>query len=193
MTLQANNLGLIRGGRPLFKALSFSLAPGGLLLLRGPNGAGKSSLLKLLAGLLPPTAGDIAWPDGERAKIRYVGHRDGLKAPLTVAENLEFLAVMEGGGHEANLDSLHLRPLLESPVSDLSAGQRRRTALARLVPGDGSLWLLDEPTTALDAAARDWLWQTVSVHRAAGGMIVAAVHDPEAPDDATVLTLGESP
>lgn len=187
--LHARSLGLSRGERLLFRDLSFRVEAGGLLLLRGPNGSGKSSLLRILAGLLPPTAGDVEW-DGDKPRIRYIGHQDGLKTPLTVRENLAFLSAIENAPCERNIEALHLSGLLDLPVRDLSAGQKRRTAMTRLVAGDGSLWVLDEPTTALDEHARNWLWDTVARHRAQGGMVVAAVHDPDTPKDADLLTLG---
>jgi len=189
--LDVEGLSLNRGLRRLFAELSFQLAKGELLLLRGANGTGKSSLLRVLAGFLPPGAGSARWM-GATPPPRYLGHHDGLKGPLTVRENLAFLAKLYGLDLAANIASLGLKPLMDLSVSDLSAGQRRRTALSLMVAGDGTPWLMDEPATSLDDAGKAWLWQQIAAHRAAGGAVIAAVHEREAPEDARVLTLGRS-
>jgi len=187
--LSVNGLSLNRGLRLLFRDLSFEVAAGELLLLRGANGTGKSSLLRVLAGFLAPASGRVTWSEGTPLP-RYLGHQDGLKRPMTVRENLHFLETLYGIDTRANRESLGVTPLMTLAVGDLSAGQRRRVALARMVAGDGAPWLLDEPATSLDDAGKAWLWDAIAAHRAAGGAVVAAVHDPEAPADARVLTLG---
>lgn len=191
IVLKVDGLALNRGFRRLFADLSFQLARGDLLLLRGANGTGKSSLLRVLAGFLPPGAGSALWT-GSAPAPRYLGHHDGLKGPLTVRENLAFLAKLYGLDPSANIASLGLKPLMDLSVSDLSAGQRRRTALSLMVAGDGTPWLMDEPATSLDDAGKAWLWDRIAAHRAAGGAVIAAVHEREAPEDARVLTLGRT-
>jgi len=187
--LSVEALSLNRGLRMLFRDLGFTVARGDLLLLRGANGTGKSSLLRVLAGFLPPGAGTVTWAPGI-PRPRYLGHQDGLKRPMTVRENLRFLEALYGIDTSRNVESLGIRPLMNLAVGDLSAGQRRRVALARMVTGDGAPWLMDEPATSLDDAGKTWLWERIAEHRARGGTVIAAVHDPEEPADARVLTLG---
>ena len=184
--LEARDLACLRGERVVFAGLSFALAPGGALLLTGPNGAGKSSLLRLLAGLLVPAEGSLLW-GGEDAladrarharRLRYVGHGDALKPALTARENLAFYARLWGGEVEAALTALDLLPLADLPARVLSAGQRRRLGLARLALAPAPLWLLDEPTTGLDAASVQRLGALLARHREAGGMVLAATHLP---------------
>ncbi len=182
--LEGEGLAVIRGERLVFAGVSFALAPGGALLLTGPNGAGKSTLLRVLAGLLRPVAGTVRWA-GEDAladlpehalRLCYVGHQDAVKPGLTVAENLRFW-----GGPEAiarALAAVDLSPLADLPARMLSAGQRRRLALSRLLMRDAPLWLLDEPTTGLDSASVERLGGLLAAHRASGGMVVAATHLP---------------
>ena len=189
--LSVDGLSLNRGLRLLFRDLGFEVAAGELLLLRGANGTGKSSLLRVLAGFLAPASGQVTWAEGVPLP-RYLGHQDGLKRPMTVRENLQFLETLYGIDTRANRQSLGIVPLMNLAVGDLSAGQRRRVALARMVAGDGAPWLLDEPATSLDDAGKAWLWDAIAAHRAAGGAVIAAVHDPEAPADARVLTLGRA-
>ena len=184
--LEARDLACLRGERVVFAGLSFALAPGGALLLTGPNGAGKSSLPRLLAGLLVPAEGSLLW-GGEDAladrarharRLRYVGHGDALKPALTARENLAFYARLWGGEVEAALTALDLLPLADLPARVLSAGQRRRLGLARLALAPAPLWLLDEPTTGLDAASVQRLGALLARHREAGGMVLAATHLP---------------
>lgn len=184
--LEARDLACLRGERVVFAGLSFALAPGGALLLTGPNGAGKSSLLRLLAGLLVPAEGSLLW-GGEDAladrarharRLRYVGHGDALKPALTARENLAFYARLWGGEVEAALTALDLLPLADLPARVLSTGQRRRLGLARLALAPAPLWLLDEPTTGLDAASVQRLGALLARHREAGGMVLAATHLP---------------
>ena len=160
---------------------------GGALVVRGANGSGKTSLLRLLAGLLPPAAGSVLWSGRDvRADreawgraMRYVGHRDAVKPLLTVAENVAFQARMAGGGAlrvGAALEAFGLAALADAPARFLSAGQRRRTALARLLAAPAPVWLLDEPEAGLDSAAAAALAAVMAEHRAAGGVVVAAAH-----------------
>jgi len=182
--LEAQDLACRRGERAIFAGLSFRLAPGEALLLLGANGSGKSSLLRLLAGLLAPAEGRLLW-DGTDAladraahatRLRYLAHQEALKPSLTAMENLDFFARLWGGTPAAALARLDLSPLADLPVRLLSAGQRRRLALARLALAPVPLWLLDEPTLGLDAAAVGRLGGLLASHRAAGGMVLAATH-----------------
>lgn len=195
--LDARDLACLRGERVVFAGLSFTLAPGGALLLTGANGAGKSSLLRLLAGLIAPAEGLLLW-QGEDAladraaharRLRYVGHGDALKPALTARENLAFFARLWGGDPESALAALGLEALAELPARVLSAGQKRRLGLARLALAPADLWLLDEPTTGLDVASVERLGAMLARHRAAGGMVVAATHLPLPLPDAGELRL----
>ncbi|MBX9701098.1 MAG: heme ABC exporter ATP-binding protein CcmA [Acetobacteraceae bacterium] len=195
--LEARELACLRGERAVFAGLSFTVAPGAALLLTGANGAGKSSLLRLLAGLLPPAEGALLWNGAEtladRAaharRLRYVGHGDALKPALTARENLDFYARLWGGDAAAALEALGLAALAELPARVLSAGQKRRLGLARLALAPAPLWLLDEPTTGLDAASVGRLGALLARHRAGGGMVVAATHLPLPLPDAAELRL----
>ncbi|MBI3454051.1 MAG: heme ABC exporter ATP-binding protein CcmA, partial [Rhodospirillales bacterium] len=154
----------VRGERQVFAGVSFRIGPGGALMLVGPNGSGKSSLLRLMAGLALPVDGRLEWgsdaivdnPEAHRGRMHYVGHLDAIKPALTVAENLVFHARLRGQ-RPAPADLAHaletfaLAPLADLPTRFLSQGQRRRAALARLLASPAELWLLDEPTLALDA------------------------------------------
>jgi heme exporter protein A len=184
-SLHVENLSISRGGRILAKNLSFNVDEGEALIITGPNGAGKSTLLRVLAGLLPPAGGKISLSGREGDELplhtHYVGHADALKSALTPRENLGFWSRALHDNHRGMRTSLALERvglghLPDLPVSYLSAGQRRRVALARLLVAPRSLWLLDEPSTALDAASQDRLRHLMEQHLAAGGMIVAATH-----------------
>jgi heme exporter protein A len=199
--LTADELVCVRAGREVFAGVSFALAPGEVLVLRGPNGSGKSSLLRLLAGFLMPAAGRLAWAGAaigddlaaHRTRLHYVGHLDAVKSLLTVRENLAFAAALGGtgaGALEAALGGFDLEALAEIPARHLSAGQKRRLALARLLAGARPLWLLDEPGVGLDAANRVRLEQALAAHRAAGGLAVLATHGDVAVGDALLLELG---
>lgn len=169
-------------------------------MLRGPNGSGKSSLLRLLAGFLRPAAGVLAWSGApladdlaaHRARLHHIGHADAVKGALTVRENLAFAAALSGGAEETLTGALAgfaLAPLAELPARYLSAGQRRRLALARLLAVPRPLWLLDEPGVGLDAASRRRLEAAVAAQRTAGGIVVLATHGDVAIEDALVLEL----
>jgi heme exporter protein A len=181
--LTAQGLACRRGGRLVFEALDLALSAGEALVLRGPNGSGKSSLLRLLAGLLRPAGGLIAWAgtaiDAEhRARLHYIAHADALKPALTARESLAFAAALAGGPArlETALAAFDLESLAELPARFLSAGQRRRAALARLLAVPRPLWLLDEPGVGLDRASRDRLEGAIDAHRAGGGVVVVATH-----------------
>jgi heme exporter protein A len=204
MRLRAENIAVDRGGRRLFADLSFEVKPGEALIVFGPNGAGKTSLLRAIAGLLGLAAGAVS-ADGDDEAIlgeqaHYLGHADALKSALTAGENLEFWAQMLASAREdrprppmtalAALDRVGLGHVLDFPVHALSAGQKRRVALARLLAADRPLWLLDEPLTALDQAAQARFTEIMRQHLALGGLIVAATHAPLALDGARELRLG---
>ncbi|WP_201281684.1 heme ABC exporter ATP-binding protein CcmA [Methylosinus sp. Ce-a6] len=204
LRLRVEELAVARGGRRVIAGLGFSLESGEALIVTGRNGAGKSTLLRALAGLLPRLAGRIAIEgaqEGEEtlALLHYLAHADGLKAPLTARENLEFWAQFLGGEPDRRslepkeaLERVGLAHLSETQVAMLSAGQKRRIALARLLVVFRPLWLLDEPTSALDAASRARLARLMTEHRALGGMIVAATHEPLGLEDARELALGKN-
>lgn len=185
MRLSVNNLACERGERRIFEGVSFALEPGEALVITGRNGAGKSSLLDLLAGRLHPAAGAIILDGaGERSLaecLHYVGQRDALKGALTAQENLAFARDYLGDPRLLPRDALEAVGLAHAaglPVAYLSAGQRRRVALARLLVAHRPLWLLDEPTAALDAASQDTLRLLLESHRDGGGMIAATTHSP---------------
>jgi heme exporter protein A len=188
MRLRASNIAIDRGGRRLFSNLSFELNPGEALTVVGPNGAGKTSLLRALAGLLPLAEGALSPLDASDATLgeaaHYLGHANALKDSLTPRENLEFWAAMLASESPPQmtpaiaLDRLGLAHVLDFPIRALSAGQKRRVALARLLVADRPLWLLDEPTTALDEAAQRRFGDIMREHLAGGGLIVAATHAP---------------
>jgi heme exporter protein A len=195
--LVVRDLAMTRNGRMLFAGLSFALAPGDLTAVRGPNGAGKSTLLRIVAGLLAPTAGHIALsPEGEgddRPAAHYVGHLDGLKAALTVAANLHFWRRAWGGAGSVTeaLEAVALGALGGLHVGTLSAGQRRRLAIARLLVAPRPLWLLDEPTTALDQNGEAMLGGLLERHLAGGGMALVATHRDLPVRATATLTLGD--
>jgi heme exporter protein A len=189
VALSGDKLALARGGHLLFRDLSFAVSDGETLSVEGPNGAGKTSLLRLIAGFLEPGAGTLALQTAagatvsdpeERAKfVGWLGHQDGIKTQLTPAENLSFFARFHGGGDIAfALNRLGLDRVRDLPVQYLSAGQKKRLAFARLSLINRSLWLLDEPLSSLDAAGRALVAELIAQHCAAGGMVIAATHEP---------------
>jgi len=198
---EAQDLACIRGERPVFAGVSFRLEPGGALALVGPNGSGKSSLLRILCGLLRMAGGTLTW-DGapveadwpaHRSRLHYVGHLDAVKPTLTVAENLESWARFRGAARAAAgaLEALGIEGLADVPGRYLSAGQRRRLALARVLATPAPLWLLDEPTVTLDAEAAARVAAMIAAHRADGGMAIVATHGEIALDGAGRLDLGD--
>jgi heme exporter protein A len=205
MRLEGRDLACIRGGREVFTGVGFSVTAGAALAVTGPNGAGKTTLLRLIAGLLEPAAGELALTEGApdttlAEQAHYLGHRDALKPALSVRENLAFWYAFLGGRDASAasaapavlsaLDAVGLTPLVSLPAAYLSAGQRRRLAIARLVAAPRPIWLLDEPTAALDAASQDRLAGLMGAHLAGGGIIVAATHGPLGLPGAAELRLG---
>ncbi len=186
--LRVTDLACRRGGRPVFAGLSFSLASGELLALTGRNGSGKTTLLRALALLVPVEAGSVSWQgddvgedaDRWRAQIAWLGHLDGLKGDLTVSENLDIANRLRGaeGDTSTALAAFDLTPLAARAVRTLSAGQRRRAALARVVAAQAPLWLLDEPLNALDIPSQKLLHAALDAHLASGGVAIAATHAP---------------
>jgi len=196
LTLRGVDLAAFRGERLVLEAVSFTLSPGGAMLLLGPNGSGKSTLLRVLAGLKRPDAGELLWDEADAladlavhaGRVAYLGPQDGVKSGLTVTENLAFA----GGGEpvDAALAALGLEEMAELPTRMLSAGQRRRLALARLALSRARVWLLDEPTLGLDTASVARLGDLLATHRAGGGMVVSATHLDLPLPDAALLRLG---
>ncbi len=202
--LVARGLRVDRGGRAIVKGVDFDLSAGEALLVLGRNGSGKSTLLRALAGLLPLRAGAVEFSCGDESsplpeKAHYVGHSDGLKTALTGLENLEFWARMLGDPDRRGLTPLEaltqvgLARVGDFPVGYLSAGQKRRVALARLFVAPRPLWILDEPATALDVASQQRLGEAMAAHRDAGGLIIAATHAPIGLADAKELRLDARP
>lgn len=198
MQLTAENLACVRGGRDVFRGLSFAVKSGEALMVTGRNGAGKSSLLRMIAGLLRIASGTLALDGGEQdaaigEQAHYLGHLDALKPALTVAENLQFWAEFLGpssGDVAPALAAVELTALADLPAAYLSAGQRRRLSIARLVAVPRAIWLLDEPTAALDAASQTRLADLMRRHLASGGMIVAAAHGAIGLERAREVKLG---
>ncbi|WP_211238651.1 heme ABC exporter ATP-binding protein CcmA [Roseivivax isoporae] len=171
--MSASALSVSRGGVPVLDGVSFTLGAGRALVLRGPNGAGKTTLLRTVAGLQPPTAGAVDGTD----RVAYAGHADGLKAMLSVSENLTFwAAVFATRGIDAALDAFELRELADRPAGTLSAGQKRRLGLARLLVTGRPVWVLDEPTVSLDTASVALFAEAVRRHLGQGGAALVATH-----------------
>ena len=179
-------LDCMRGDRRVFSGLEFALRAGDVLVLTGPNGSGKSSLLRIMAGLLAPVSGGVQWHgadiaddrDAHAARLHYVGHLDAVKLALTVAENLRFWAALRpgDGGVDRALEQFGLAPLADLPARFLSAGQRRRLALARIAASAAPLWLLDEPTVALDGDGVAAVHAAIRAHCAGGGCCVVSTN-----------------
>jgi heme exporter protein A len=185
--LVVRDLRVERGERVLFDALSFDAPPASVVHLTGANGSGKTTLMKTLAGLVTPDAGAISWR-GERlrdtadfrAMLNYIGHQGGLNAELTAYENLEFIATLCAAPRRATiaaaLKALDAGAFAERPVRYLSAGQRQRVTLARLILFAAPLWMLDEPFTALDVASRAVVESIIDSHVDGGGTVLIATH-----------------
>jgi heme exporter protein A len=186
MRLLASGLKCVRGGREVFSGLTFEATAGELLAVTGRNGSGKTSLLRLIAGLLAPAGGSLALEGGDAEltlseQAHYLGHRDALKPALSVSENLQFWRDFLGGetlDAAESLDAVGLAHAAHLPAAYLSAGQRRRLSLARLRAVKRPVWLLDEPTTALDAGGQEMVAGLMRDHLTRGGLIVAATHGP---------------
>src|SRR5512140_2490725 len=193
MRLSGSDVRCVRGGREVFSGLDFEASSGEALAVTGPNGSGKTSLLRLIAGLLTIAGGSIALEGGESEltlpeQAHYLGHRDALKPALSVLENLAFWRDFLGGeqpdasnpreGLEESLAAVGLDHAISLPAAHLSAGQRRRLSIARLLPVRRPIWLLDEPTNALDVAGQGVFAGLMTDHLARGGLIVAATHAP---------------
>jgi heme exporter protein A len=190
VALRLEDLALARGERRLVSGLTETLAAGEAIALTGPNGAGKTTLLRAVAGLIRPLSGDVRFEgaggpieadDARRFGCHLLGHQDGLKSGRSAGEELEFHVRWTGGTSDAARSAaarLGLSRLLGLPVRALSAGQRRRLALARLTASPRSLWLLDEPLAPLDSTHRALAGELMAEHLAGGGLILAAVHDP---------------
>lgn len=197
--LRATNLHCIRGGRTIFRDLGFELKAGQLLQITGANGSGKTSLLRLIAGLGEPAGGALMLRGGQAdlsigQQAHFIGHSDTVKTALTVDENIRFWTGFLGGGqaHEG-LAAFDLLRLAAYPAALLSAGQRRRLALARLVAVPRVLWLLDEPTVGLDKTAQKKLTEAMGAQLAEGGLIIAATHGPLGLEPQMRLDLGGEP
>jgi len=197
--LTADALTLFRGDRCLFKGLSFALNPGELLLLKGRNGSGKTSFLRAIAGLLELESGSVVWneiavtrePQVFKNSLVWMAHQVGFKGDLTLLENLHFEAALRpqsGQDIEDVLNRLGLNRLKRLPMRSLSAGQRRRVALARMLLSEAQLWIMDEPVTNLDSEGRALVMELVGEHLAADGMVIMAAHQ-DVDVDAIVQTI----
>jgi heme exporter protein A len=202
--LSAHDLGCVRGGREVFEGLNFTVGGGEALAVTGRNGAGKTTLLRLIAGLLELARGRLELTGGApeatlAEQAHYLGHRDALKPALSVLENLRFWYAFLGGNDASiasaltALEAVALDGLAGLPAAYLSAGQRRRLAIARLIAAPRPIWLLDEPTAALDTASQARLADLMRSHLAGGGIIVAATHGPLGLDGAKELRIEGSP
>jgi heme exporter protein A len=205
-TFSGAGLACRRGGRLVFSGLNFTLPSGGAMVLRGPNGSGKTTLLRLMAGLTRASTGHLAWNgakvddfEAHGGILRFIGHLDAVKPALTVAENLEFWRNLWERPPEREDASFDVKPAAEKlglgrligfPARLLSAGQRHRLSLARLLVARAPLWLLDEPGNALDDASLTDLAAIIAAHRKRGGMVVIASHGAAAVDDGTTLDVG---
>ncbi|WP_340148861.1 heme ABC exporter ATP-binding protein CcmA [uncultured Sneathiella sp.] len=199
MSFSVHNLACQRADQIIFENVSFSLAPGEAIWVRGRNGAGKSSLLRICARLLKPLDGSISWqgenilddPESYVGAYQYLGHQDALKSAMTVEENIKFWADYHGEADvSAALAEFDLMPLRNVSAGILSQGQRKRVNLARLAASPASLWILDEPLSALDRHYIGQFRERLSRHLAAGGMAIYATHQDLELNDSKSLELG---
>lgn len=189
--LALTGVAAIRGGRTLFEGVDLALAPGGAAVVTGPNGAGKTTLLRIAAGLADADAGWVA----RTGRVAWLGEAAALDGERTLRAALRFWADSDerpdpAGRVKRGLTAFALTDLADVPVRLLSAGQRRRGALARVVASEAELWLLDEPGNGLDAAAMALLEQAIADHRATGGAVLIATHQPLAVPDAQSVRIG---
>lgn len=197
MTLEINALTISRGGRRIVGPVSFAVRRGQVAILRGPNGVGKSTLLRCLAGFIPPVSGtaricgcDIASETADaQDHLHLTGHLDAIKPQLSVRENLRFWAEVYGGDIDQAILAFALGPLAERPAHACSAGQKRRLGLARLMFGQRDLWLMDEPTVSLDQEATAQVAGVIRRHAASGGSVVVATHIDLGLKEAEIITL----
>lgn len=185
--LRVENLACVRGGRLLFRALNFSIGAGEALSIEGPNGIGKTSLLRLIAGFLAPAegtivltaAGEIAEPEERGKHIGWLGHQDGAKPQLTPSDVLTFFSHLYASKTDIApaLAAAGLERCADLPCQYLSAGQKKRLALARLGLSKRALWLIDEPLAALDTNGKAFAAQLIAAHCASGGIVLAATHE----------------
>lgn len=199
MSLTVTKLSCIRQDRLIFKDLGFSLTEGEVLWVQGKNGAGKSSLLRIMAGLLKPASGEILWkgssvqkdPDGYQDQFRYIGHQEALKPVLSARENLKFWADYSGtNAVSLALKEFDLDKIADSPVGIMSAGQKKRTNLARLISSPAPLWILDEPVSSLDTHYIELFKHQLEKHVKGGGMALLATHQDLSLPSVRLLDLG---
>lgn len=188
MGINVSDLTIARGGIRVLEGLSFQLDAGQALVLRGPNGVGKTTLLRTIAGLQPPVSGRV---DAAAESLVYAGHADGIKATLTVGENLKFWAQVFGNSNVSHaLNAFELTALVDRPAGALSAGQKRRLGLARLLVTGRDAWILDEPTVSLDADAVEMFAAAIRAHLKQGGLALIATHIDLGLNEAKVLDVG---
>lgn len=195
MSLVAENLTCERNGRIVFSNLSFTVKPGECAELRGLNGSGKSSLLRLLAGLVPLSSGNVAF-NGEtdfKTALHFIAHQDAIKNAMTVAENMQFWCDVLGGSSIAKaLNAFRLDALKHEQAQLLSAGQRRRLTLSRMFLSPRPIWLLDEPMTALDQSTQTLLREYIATHLKTNGIVIAATHGDLGFTSHRQITLGDA-
>lgn len=186
------SLGCVRGDRVLFSGLNLTLGAGGGAIVTGSNGAGKTSLLRVIAGLLPAQSGAVE----KRGRLAFAGEQTALGRNQTLEQALFYWARLDGRNAadvQAALDWMALRSMADIPVRMLSTGQTKRAALARVIAGQADIWLLDEPANGLDTESRARLEAAIADHRARGGIVIAATHQPLAIPDAAELPIGAAP